>query len=281
MPEVCEVAHIVNQIKNLISENSKLISTEILSGRYKRHGHPQEWDIFNENLPLKWKDINFKGKFIYFTFVNKYKDNFYIWNTLSMSGGWSLRKMKHSHVKFKIKEKNCVWELFFNDPRCFGTFNVSFHIDEMNNKLNTIGISWLNGNKKSEIGVKENEFLKIIEKFPDKNICLFLISQTKISGIGNYLLSEILYDSKINPFVLIKDIPKDKLKNLYKSATKIITSSYQLDGVSLKDYCGIYGEKGEYQNCLQVYNKKITPNNEKVIKKTGPHKRSIYFVSNY
>jgi len=268
MPEICEVSHITDQLWELRKE--LLLDIQILGGRYSRHTLLDK-DILKENLPLRWKDVQSKGKFIWFVFENKWKDRFFLWNTLAMTGGWTLKRQKHSGVLLQFES----FQLYFNDTRCFGTLKVCFEESQMNRKLNSIGKSWLSPyhGKKRTIGISLEEFRDTCK--PNVNVCKFLMNQSIFSGIGNYLLSEILHDSSISPFVVLGEIDIEKL---YKSICKIILNSYELDGVSLKDYYGVDGEKGEYQHYIQVYGKKYTPEGKKVIKKIGPHGRSVYFT---
>ena len=270
MPEICEVSHITDQLWKLCMSKECLVDIHILGGRYSRHTLLDK-DILKENLPLRWTDVQSKGKFIWFVFENKWKDRFFLWNTLAMTGGWTLKRQKHSGVLLQFES----FQLYFNDTRCFGTLRISFDEESLDKKLNSIGKSWLSpycGTRRT-IGVSLEEFKESIK--PSLNVCKFLMNQSIFSGIGNYLLSEILHDSCISPFNSLSEI---SIENLYKSICKIILNSYELDGVSLRDYHGVDGEKGEYQHYLQVYGKSYTPEGKKIIKKIGPHGRSVYFT---
>ena len=48
------------------------------------------------------------------------------------------------------------------------------------------------------------------------------MDQTKISGIGNYLRSEIMYEAEINPFSYIIDLSETEINNLYKYIISIM-----------------------------------------------------------
>jgi formamidopyrimidine-DNA glycosylase len=164
--------------------------------------------------------------------------------------------------------------LYFNDTRCFGTLSLYFSESEIKEHLNTIGKPWLSGCPgKLSIKITKEEFTSNIP--PNKNICKFLMDQKIFSGIGNYLLSEILYDAKISPWVNTNECNTNQM---WKSICKIITNSYKLDGVSLRDYHGVDGEPGEYQNCLCVYNRKFDNFGNHIRKEKGPHGRNIYWV---
>lgn len=272
-PEVCEVSHIVDQLWEMCMKEKHLLQfVDIVGGRYKRHGVPDDWDIFVSNLPLQWVDVQSKGKFLYFVFKNRWGDRFYLWNTLAMTGGWTKKRQKHSHIIFYFLNN---MRLYFNDPRCFGTVSVSFGDEMINNKLAMIGNSWLGPfrGKSRSIGVSFDEFREKVNG--SVNVCCFLMDQSVFSGIGNYLLSEILYDSQVSPYSLMGDIPLDKL---YDSICNIVMLSYGMDGVSFRDYCGVDGEIGEYQNYLKVYHQKEDPTGRKIISEIGPHRRMIHWV---
>jgi len=107
MPEVIEV----RKFADILSENligKTITNINILKGRYKK----KTFDGYNDlikALPLKIKAIQTKGKFTYMTFVtdnNSVSDNktFYLFNTLGLSGGWTLKSDKQSNF---TKCKNC------------------------------------------------------------------------------------------------------------------------------------------------------------------------------
>ncbi len=282
MPEIPEVSHITDQLFNMSQSSSfNLKKISILGGRYKRHDEPEGWDIMKDNLPLKWKSVHCKGKFIFFTFHTNYGDRIYMGNTLAMTGCWSKRQQKHSHVLFEfVTDCGRKEQLYFNDIRCFGSISFYFSKDALMEKLNTIGKPWLTtfDGQSRHINVSLNDFFVKLDEKPSQNICKFLMDQSKLSGIGNYLLSEVLYDSGICPWFDIKNINRVQKKKLYESISKIILDSYNLDGVSLKDYNDLYEEPGEYQNCLKVYQCELDPDGRKVTKQVGPHGRSIHWV---
>ena len=85
------------------------------------------------------------------------------------------------------------------------------------------------------------------------NITKGLMDQSLMSGIGNYLKSEILFASRISPHRNIEDITDKELKILYTQARKIIKESYVLGGLSVKDFLNIEGKEGESYKLIKVY----------------------------
>ena len=92
--------------------------------------------------------------------------------------------------------------------------------------------------------------------------------------IGNYLLSEILYASKINPWVTLKDVSDSEIIKIYKNACRIAMSSYLSNGVSIRTYKGIYEDEGEYTFELLAYGQ---TDNTNIVAELGPHGRTIWW----
>jgi len=110
MPEVIEV----RKFADILSENvigKTITHINLLKGRYKKKAFDGYNDLIKA-LPLKIEAIQTKGKFTYMTFVSNNVNNdnvsdnkkFYLFNTLGLSGGWTLKSDKKSNF---AKCKNC------------------------------------------------------------------------------------------------------------------------------------------------------------------------------
>ena len=89
MPEGPECRYIAQSLHG-ICQGSTVDRLDIFSGRYLRHGPPEGWKEFTNELTdnaIKLISIASHGKFLYWKFSN----NWYLWNTLGMSGQWSLQ----------------------------------------------------------------------------------------------------------------------------------------------------------------------------------------------
>ena len=152
------------------------------------------------------------------------EDDYYILSTLGLNGGWCYLKagkneekdnfdfsknmdyyaghiedeqmdnyirnsLNHLNVEFKTSKGS----LFYYDTLSFGTLKVIKGIDELNKKLKTLGPDIM------DIGTDLVVFKTQIKKTKnlEKEIGVVLMDQKTISGIGNYLRSDILYLSKI------------------------------------------------------------------------------------
>jgi len=272
MPEGPEVTIITNQLSKLL-KSQKLIGINILTTKKYAINKSIENIKLYMKLPVKLIDVRKKGKFIYFWFAN----DLIIGSTLGLSGGYTLDRSNQSLIEF-IFEKN---KLYYNDVRHFGTFQI-MSLSGLNNKLDKIGPDILTGSirpqEKSYLEKDEatvEKFVAKTKKYPAKQIVQILVDQKIISGIGNYLKSEILYKAKMFPGKLIKQISVIDLKRLYDIARMISNNSLENGGVSIRDYQDIYGKKGKYHPT--IYGKKKI-DDKPVLTKTFKDLRTTYYL---
>ena len=88
-----------------------------------------------------------------------------------------------------------------------------------------------------------------------------MMDQTQLSGIGNYLKAEILYDVGLSPLNIIENIPLQYIKKLYNSSIKLINRSYNSRLFKFK-----------------VYGNKFDPFYNKVSRIKTPDGRNTYYV---
>lgn len=272
MPEVIEVYNTALFLKNTL-KNKSINDINIIKGRYFRHGSFKNFDLFKNNLPLKVIDVKNKGKFIYIIL----EKDFYIFNTLGLRGGWCSYKngkfkfaklmdryknikLNNLNVSFSISNNNIV---YFYDTLSFGTLKIVNNKEELFKKLDSIGpdIMFVSYDIFREQLLQNKNLNKIIINV--------LMNQKVISGIGNYLRSDILWMSKVNPFQLVKNLSEKDIQNIYKNAN-ILTNekegspeNYDRDFFVYRSDYDIYGNKVKSE---RLYN--------------GKDSRMIYWVEN-
>ncbi len=299
MPEVKEIKKFADFIKNKI-KNEKIIEINILNGRYKNHKPFENYNRIKKLLPIKVLDVRTKGKFLYIIFDNE----LYMFNTLGLTGGWCFLKnnkyefsknlddyskyldkskidnyiknsINHTNVEFKTK----TGSLYFYDMLSYGTIKIVKSKEELDKKLNELGPDIMD--KKTSLDIFINQIRK--EKNEDKEIGNVIVDQKIISGIGNYLRSEILYVSKINPFRKTKNISNDELKTIYNNSKILTWYDYDIEQAKkLKIIKKTTKIPSDYNRLFYVYNEKKDINNYDIIKKelyVGTQKRFIYYVS--
>lgn len=258
MPEGPEVSNFVRSINSFLSEGDKLLSVTPLSGRYTKK--PIE-GISASRFPLIIESVGCKGKFIYWTFKDT---DTVIFNTLGMSGAWS-NVPRHARVKFETSEG----DLFFNDPRNFGTLKFCNRKD-LKTKLDSLGPDMLNEK------VEAKTFIERLRKHPDITLAEALMSQWIVSGVGNYLKADSLWLAKLSPWRKVSQSTDEQLASLCESVSNVIRTAYLNGGSTILTYKGFDGEEGRHS--MLVYGRKTDPNGEEVVCQETPDGRTTWWV---
>lgn len=153
---------------------------------------------------------------------------------------------KHTHVVFNFSDKS---SLYFKDIRKFGTIYLLDSCD-----LHSIhGYAILGPEPLS----KEFKFSDFREKLRSsrKKIKQLLLDQQVVAGIGNIYADEILHVSSIHPERIAETITNEESVILYDAIIKELSEGITDGGTSFRDYVDGFGNKGEHQNHLKVYQK--------------------------
>lgn len=201
------------------------------------------------------------GKSIWFPISTKDKKG-YIISQLGMTGSWFLnesgRDKKNDHLVFTNKET----VLRYSDPRMFGKLRVYLYDKQKADEEIRLEII-----KKYKWGIdphlaSNQELLRAIKKWSksSKNIKTLMLDQNIVFGLGNYLCSEILFDSKINPLTLGSDLTDHNLLALVKSIKKVVKIAIKTGGFSFA--AGYYhpdGSVGSMVKFIKVYEREGLP----------------------
>ena len=169
-----------------------------------------------------------------------------------MTGKWLEEPGKYAAICFNFENK----KLWYDDKRKFGNINIYTDETSLQKCLSVLGPDILN----DEISLDDfkDRFLKSKSR---KCIAILMKNQNVIAGIGNYLVSEILYDAKIFPGKFaeksICNITDEEFERLYYSTLKIVNESYEKGGYSPSDYLHPDGKKGDFET--KVYGKNLDP----------------------
>jgi formamidopyrimidine-DNA glycosylase len=249
MPEGPEVTILAKSLNKLL-KNRELKKIKIIKGGKYEEKSPLNFRPFTKKLPLKVEEVKNKGKLIYWIFSKKDgSSDFFMINHLNMTGIWSInQQLKHSALEFVFKNPTGFLSLFYTDIRRFGKIEFGMDIQELKPILNILGPDIVN-----DKGFSFKDFEDIAALKRRINITKFLMDQHNISGIGNYLKSEILYAAKVSPHRNVGSLSKEELKNIYDAAKKISKMSMEWKGMSKSDFRDIDGTKGDFQKMLKVY----------------------------
>ena len=283
MPEGPEVLSLSEYMKSIYSGGQWSIQkAELLSGRYNSENPPVGWNRLIETLPSQVLNIQNKGKFLYFLLENDIS----IWNTLGLTGGWSHSKYnKHNRISihFINNQNNLSRTMYFYDIRNFGTLKCSFSKEELSKKLHTLGPCWLTETPSF------TSFMDIVNKVRNKQtfLAVFLMNQRETAGIGNYILSEVLYLSAIHPWATIAEVPHDRWMVLYQHICEVMHASYFsqkewsfFDDTSVSaNHDSVLAANHPMPSFrFHVYHQSMCPQGYQIVRQTGPHMRTIHWV---
>lgn len=260
MPEGPEVLTTVGMMHFYMA--GKILSgMEFLSGKHSED-EPDDFSLFIDCLPLKIDKVYCKGKLIVIQLSNPNDsdDKWWILNHLVMTGSWQLKckESEEDHIrcrmKFEVTEEYGVLDITsidFLDVRDFGKFNFINDKAIVNSTLSEIADGFIGDYlidfETFESNIRKSKKASLISKLRDqKSIC---------SGIGNYLISEIMYDAGLSHLLKCDELSTRRIVRLYESCKSIITLSYQKGGLSIENYVDINGDKGTFEPFLKVYRK--------------------------
>lgn len=305
MPEAPEVT-ILSQYLYTKLKNRYMRKINVLSGKYTRI-KIKGFDLLNNTKKFKFTKIDSKGKLMWFVLSELDSDNkIYMTSHLGLTGQWSFMKKDDDRLRIKIynNSNSKTYELCFNDPRNFGNIEIYDNFSHLKQKIDKLAPDALKTNFTDADFIEQVKlFLKKSNKRKDQLIFKVLMSQTKqdgiVSGLGNYLTPEILYNSKINPFRTVGSLSNTDLKNIAHSIKYIIKLSYYNNNtgymINFGSFVKIHKQRindGIYPNYhpdiklkqneefqFKVYRQKKDPNGNKVENdKTINNGRSVYWV---
>ena len=287
---------------------STLSRCVILSGRYfgggtvpGRKAPPADWELLRQSLPALVSGVRVKGKFIWWELRPLSGDlpELSFWSTLGMSGAWSTERSTHSRVAFELlpaepsSSSSPPAVLYYNDQRNFGTLTVCTEHVVLLSKLAKLGPSWL-GEGDSEGGgggLSLESFMEIVgrqcasPRRASVRVAKFLMDQTKTSGVGNYVLSEVLYKARVYPWAACADLSEAEWAEVYAAASETLRSSYAAQAAlatAAADDPNPSATRGTFaamqpQFELLAYRRAVTPEGPVRVDE-GPHGRSIHWV---
>jgi endonuclease VIII-like 1 len=184
--------------------------------------------------------------------------------TMGMSGNWIYIKgdspkleqaFKHGHLRLKTTRGN--WLILY-DPRRFAKWK------------------WVDGWSKGRGPCPLTEYDKFIKDIKihyrthknfNRPLNEILMNQRWFNGVGNYIRSEVLFRTNIDPFKMANSLTEEELDVLLKTIHACFRDSYALGGGQLKDWFNPNGTDGKnFNEWIKCYgNKEMS----KVIDKLG------------
>lgn len=233
-----------------------------MSGRYLKK--PIDGiDHIQDGIPIKVIGAGCHGKFLYWILENDLS----IWNTLGLTGEWSNQRKKHSRVRISLDGK----DIYYNDTRNFGTLKIVKGRKPLVQKLQSLGPDLLAEECSNE------KFIEQLRLKNSKTIVEALMDQSVVAGVGNYIKADALWLARISPHREVSTLSDESLSNLNKCIRKIMTTSFEMGGATIYTYKNFDGTTGEYGSRFLVYNRKVDPDGNLIIKETTKDKRTTHW----
>lgn len=253
MIEIVEIAIIADQLRSVML-GSILKCLRIYSvSRYYGKGFTgfeyvlKDIDINIEEGMVRY-DINgivnnvfTRGKLLFFDV--KSNRNLTFMNSFGSNGKYSFNKPRVPSFCLEIEKNGEIINIYFEDNDNKTQFKCFAFIEEYNLAVREIAQDYLN----PETNLKYFKEKIIAPRMKDITISNFLISQKWISGLGEYLRSEILYESKMMPERVLGTFSEKDILTLFNSIRKIINESYKQGGRITRTSFAPNGLIGSYQ----------------------------------
>lgn len=187
---------------------------------------------------------------------------------LSMSGALMIDKRhKNSRVSIELESGRT---LYYIDARKWGRLTLRT-IDSFKKKFTDKSVDALDAD------YLELHRRLLETKDPSRSMKNVLMDQSVILGLGNVYAQEALYLAKIHPRTKLEDVSEDNLLELSKCIKSMLELSYEVGGLSLKDYVHVDGKLGSMFEEAFVYRKKNCRVCDSSINRISQGGRSTYY----
>ena len=246
MPELPEVETIVRELRpGLVGRTIE----EVRVFRADGLGHRGPAAFRSALEGRCFEKISRKGKYLIFHL----RPQGYLIGHLRMTGKFILGRPSaepapHDRLWFTLDDGAL---LIFQDMRCFGTLTVADHLREVP-ALARLGMEPLS---RSFTSAWLTQALGR-SKAPLKH---WLMDQSKIAGLGNIYVAEILYKGGLSPLRPAHGVGAREAEALHGAVRAVLRLAIRKNGTTISDYRRVDEKTGEYQNVLKVYGKERAP----------------------
>ncbi|CAN5700616.1 endonuclease VIII [soil metagenome] len=312
MPEGPEVRRVTDKLRDRLKGKSLLFIEWLPQTKYS----PQFEQLspqLEKILPVTCLDILCRGKQIFFFFDNGLS----FISGLGMEGHWYYFRTEERerldsylsggkyakfclHFGLQVKTDKVNWQIsntqvYYDDMISYGNFTITTWADAFD-KMRKIGPDLLatstplcNINSMVRQSLPSEFFQPAtLQSFTlairssrrsQMLLCIFLLNhQEYFSGIGNYLLNEILYSARLHPNRILGSLSDMEIERVFQQSLALIAQSYECGGLTHGTFLDPDMEKGTFP--IYVYKKEgqLDPNGYLIKRiKTG-NGRSSYVV---
>lgn len=154
----------------------------------------------------------------------------------------------HTHVVLRLDGGG---QLFFHDTRKFGRLWL----------LDREGLAVLDrrlGPEPLDEALTAEEFRTLLRRRKGR-LKPLLLDQKVIAGLGNIYVDEALWLAQLHPLQAVQSLGDEEIDRLFHAVRAVLSSAVERRGTSISDYRDGWGQPGENQHFLQVYDRAGQP----------------------
>lgn len=264
MPEGAECKLAAEALANVLSGRT-IERVDILSGRYSKKPFDGHTDLVAE-LPKRVVGAGCHGKFIYILLDGGDSS---LWSTLGMTGHWSRSASNHARVRLSLDDGS---DVYYNDTRNFGTLKWSRGRRMLAQKLKSLGPDMLAED------VRHEKFQEALLRKPKWTLAQALMDQGIIAGVGNYVKADSLWLARLSPHRKVDSLSSEEFETLNDSIKRVLRTSYESHGATIKSYKGFDDESGGYGERLLCYGRDRDEDGEEIVREETLDGRTTWWV---
>jgi len=192
-----------------------------------------------------------------------------MWSTLGMTGHWSRSASNHARVRLGLDDGT---DVYYNDTRNFGTLKWSQGRRGLAAKLKTLGPDMLSED------VSHERFQAAMLRKPKWTLAQALMDQGIVAGVGNYVKADALWLSRLSPHRKVDSLSLEEFELLNDSIKRVLRTSYESHGATIKSYKGFDDESGGYGERLLCYGREKDEDGEEIVREETLDGRTTWWV---
>lgn len=229
-PEGPEVYVMTKKFEERIPCGSTLIKLDALCKRYS--SIPAG---FTTSFPLVVQEITSKGK----KTIVKFDKDWSLLISYGMTGQWDTDRNGSAQLEFTFRTPKKATRLYYwTSSRNLSTCTIQFlSHSQLENCVAKLGL---------DIILDDPDRDTILEAYgkSKKNVCAFIMDQTRFCGIGNYIKAVTLYRCRVSPHSKINELDEKTKLLIWRVAKKVAMeavaanrgANHNLEGFDMTPY---------------------------------------------
>jgi formamidopyrimidine-DNA glycosylase len=160
----------------------------------------------------------------------------------------SSRPLEAAHVHMRLKLTGGM--LFFRDPRRFGKIAFYPSSEELQPVLEKLGPDALT--------ISDEELHGRLSR-RRAAVKMTLLDQSVLAGVGNIYADEGLFLARLSPLRQADSLSPAESRSLNRALKRVMKKSLAMGGSTVRNFTGVNGRPGAFQQAHQVYQKTGQP----------------------